>query len=122
LIQFPKRVSKVLGRTISFTEKVMSDILLAYKEGYLAKEGILPSLLRFAYGHEFERHGSPGVSKEEFDAELARSIKELKGMKIRHGDKTSEIMMGLIMSRVRGRMDGKLVSEKISGIRQEDLR
>lgn len=122
LIQFPKRVSKVLGRQISFSEKVMNDIILAYKEGSLAKEGILPALLRVAYGHEFAAHGSPGFSKEEFDSDLARSIKELKGMKIRRIDKTPKIMMGLIMNRVRGKIDGKLVSEKIAGMRPEDLR
>ncbi|TSA18276.1 Glu-tRNA(Gln) amidotransferase GatDE subunit E [bacterium] len=116
LIQLPKRVAKTLARRVNFSVETMREILLACKEGTLTKEGILPTLMQVAVGREFSRHPLSARSTEgEFTTALVRSTQELSGIRLRHAGKKHDVLMGLVMNKVRGRIDGRIVSERLGG-------
>ena len=120
LIQFPKRVAKTLARRATFSIETMREILLAYKEGTLTKEGILPTLMQVSAGREFSRHALSARSTEgEFTTALERSTQELSGIRLRHVERKHDVLMGLVMNKVRGRIDGRIVSERLGGSQTE---
>jgi Glu-tRNA(Gln) amidotransferase subunit E-like FAD-binding protein len=120
LIQLPKRVAKTLAHRVHFSIETMREILLAFKEGTLAKEGILPTLMQVATGREFSRHALSARSTEgEFTTALARSTQELAGIRLRHVERKHDVLMGLVMNKVRGRVDGRIVSERLGGSQTE---
>jgi glutamyl-tRNA(Gln) amidotransferase subunit E len=122
LIQFPKRVAKTLGRRVSFTIDTMREILSAYREGTLAKEGFLPVLMQVVGGREFSRTDLFHYSDDELAHAIGRSQQELSGITIRRPEQSHDILMGLLMTRVRGKIDGKTLSTRIDSIRTEEMR
>jgi glutamyl-tRNA(Gln) amidotransferase subunit E len=116
LIQFPKRVAKKLGRSVDFSVEMMREILLAYRDRALAKEGILPALMQVAAGQGFSRHSLPGLcSDRELSEAIERSESELSAMELHNPEKESDVLMGLVMNKVRGRIDGKVVAANFAG-------
>ena len=114
LIQFPKRVFKRLGKHANFPVSSLREVLLAYRDKALAKEGILPALVDIASGREFSAAKlPPPCSEDELDEILRRCEGRIAALKIRHADKRQEIEMGVVMSEVRGRIDGEIVSQKL---------
>jgi len=91
----------------------MREILTACKEGALAKEGVLPSLIQVADGHEFSRTSLSPCSGVELAAEIRRAQQELSGIKVRRPEQVHNILMGILMKRVRGKVDGKTLSNMI---------
>jgi glutamyl-tRNA(Gln) amidotransferase subunit E len=122
LIQLPKRVSKILGRRVSFTIETMREILSACSEGTLAKEGFLPVLMQVAGGREFSRATLSHYSEDELAHAIGRSRQELTEIKVRRPERIHDILMGFLMNRVRGKIDGSILSNRISSIGTEELR
>ena len=115
LIQLPKRVSRSLGRPGLFSTETMREILFAVKEGNLAKEGIFPALLRAATGTPFDRQKLPAALTEpELNLLIEESRRELDGLKLHNPAMTPNVLMGRVMARARGRIDGTYVSGRIT--------
>jgi glutamyl-tRNA(Gln) amidotransferase subunit E len=120
LIQFPKRVSKRLGRPVSFPPEIMEKILAAFSEGTLLREGILPTLTRIAEGAEFSRADlPPRCSDQELSEVVKASEDDMKSITLHNHEKYTEVLLGLVMTKVRGRIDGAVVWEKLKGMRPE---
>ncbi len=122
LIQFPKRVAKTIGRRVTFSIEMMREILLAHKEGLLAREGFLPILIQLARGREFPRTSLYTTSDEELTALIDRTCQEISEVQLRHADNKHDVLMGMVMNHIRGKVNGKHLSEKIRGIIEEELR
>jgi glutamyl-tRNA(Gln) amidotransferase subunit E len=123
LIQFPKRISKRLDKRVEFSPTSMREVLIAHRDGDLAKEGILPALASIASGHEFSHESLPlPCSEEDFIQTLRRAKKQIDAVKIRHAEQLQEIMMGLVMGDLRGRIDGTKVSQRIADATGRDDR
>jgi glutamyl-tRNA(Gln) amidotransferase subunit E len=107
LVQYPKRISRKLGQPVEFSAQTLKEILLAYRENALAKEGILPVLFQVAAGSAFTRHALPASITE---TELLSLIADAKGkvstMKLHHPETHTAVEMGLVMEKARGRVDG----------------
>jgi glutamyl-tRNA(Gln) amidotransferase subunit E len=120
LIQLPKRVARHFGQQVSFSSHSMKELLLALKDHVLAREGILPALREMASGREFTRESlPPRCSDAELEETVNKSLNVLSRTKVRHPEKKSEILMGLIMNDLRGRIDGHVVATRIAGMSAE---
>ena len=120
LIQFPKRIARALGRCVTFPAHSMKELLLALKDHTLTREGILPALREIASGREFTRDSLPPLcSEEEFVEALNKSLSVISRTKIRRPEKKSEVLMGLIMNDLRGRIEGHVVATRIASISAE---
>ena len=114
LVQYPKRLRREGYAVECLTETVMREVLQAYKSGGLAKEGILGVLRAVVRSNGF----SPAViPKPCSEAELGKAVKgarnEGEKITIRKPEHKHEILMGMIMKTVRGRVDGAHVAEKL---------
>lgn len=120
LVQFPKRIRKKLGRTVDFSEETMREVLLAVRERFLAREGILPALLDVAQGNPFV-HTSlpPRCTDGELRMIVGTCSAELATAFVHSRDKAQHLLMGLVMNRVRGRIPGHAVAQHIGLIGTE---
>ena len=120
LIQLPKRVARDLGHHVSFSSHSMKELLLALKDHELTREGILPVLREIASGREFTRESLPlRCTDAEFEDTVKRSLNVLSKTKVRHPEKKAELLMGLVMNDLRGRIEGRVASEKTARILAE---
>ncbi len=118
LVQYPKRIAR--KRPAHFSETTMREILLACRDGSLAREGILPNLLRVAEGSDFSRATlPPPCSEAELQALLAQATEELKTVKLHHPEKRPAILLGLLMEKARGRVNGRELARRLAHTQQE---
>ena len=111
LVQFPKRIKRNLKRPVAIDAEQIRGIFQAYKEKKLAKDGILPSMRDVAaYGKWLV---PLPCSESELDGVIAESRRELASLELFKPEKKSEILMGIVMQKVRGRIDGAIVAKKI---------
>ncbi|MCX6135276.1 MAG: Glu-tRNA(Gln) amidotransferase subunit GatE [Ignavibacteriales bacterium] len=122
LIQLPKRVAKAIGRRVTFSIDTMRELLLAHKDGLLAREGFLGVLMHAARGHEFARTSLYRISDEELTALIDRTRHELSEVTLRHPENEHNVLMGMVMNRIRGKVNGRSLSENILGNGAEERR
>jgi Glu-tRNA(Gln) amidotransferase subunit E-like FAD-binding protein len=79
-------------------------------------------LMQVAGGGTFSRTDLSHYSNDELAHAIGRSQQELSEIKVRRPERIHDILMGLLMNRVRGKIDGKALSTRINSIRTEELR
>ncbi|MGE5402167.1 MAG: Glu-tRNA(Gln) amidotransferase subunit GatE [Ignavibacteriales bacterium] len=120
LIQLPKRLK---GKGINagvLTEETFESLFRLLKEGIIAREAMLPLLKDIALNGGFE----PGLvrpicTEEELVKAIDEAGTELAKMKLYHPEKDKKILMGLVMNKLRGRIDGSDVAKRIYTVFQE---
>src|SRR5512143_1809707 len=101
LIQYPRRIARSQRRPVDLSEETLREVLLAYRDGDLAREGILPQLLRVAAGSKFSRGAlQRPFTDVELESFLAQAAEEMTTMKVHHPDKRPAVLLGLVMERV----------------------
>jgi Glu-tRNA(Gln) amidotransferase subunit E-like FAD-binding protein len=109
-----------MGRAVDFPTAVMHELLLALRDRALAKEGLLPAMLEVARGNGFSRDALPPPCLEE---ELARTVSrcsaDLTSPAVHNPGRKQEVLMGLVMEEVRGRIDGATVAQRIKEVYRE---
>ncbi|MHC1570549.1 MAG: Glu-tRNA(Gln) amidotransferase subunit GatE [Methermicoccaceae archaeon] len=134
----PSNVARTLTSTLAelksegvaterLTEQKLSEALLLYAKGTLAKEGI-PDVLRCMAEDEHlsaeeavERAGLTGMGKEEVRALIEQVVSERQQLVHEKGMGAVGPLMGVVMGQLRGKMDGRLVSSILSQTIQELL-
>jgi glutamyl-tRNA(Gln) amidotransferase subunit E len=120
LIQYPKRIARKRREPVEFSEDILKEILLACRDGVLAKEGILPVLFRVAAGSAFSRSALPGpCTNAELLALIAKAKAEMSAMKLHTAAKHTAVLLGLVMEKVRGRVDGGEVARRLTQAQEE---
>lgn len=95
-------------------EKI-AEVLSLVKEGKIAKEGI-PDVLReissgISVKEAIDRLGLWSVGEENLREIVREIIKERKSLVLERGEAAVQPLMGIVMQRLRGRVDGKTVHE-----------
>jgi glutamyl-tRNA(Gln) amidotransferase subunit E len=113
LIQLPKRVARHTGTVYAFTRDHMSEVLRAFRDGTLAREGVVSTLVAIAGGIPFTHDTAPPpCTQKELEAVIHESSVSLQ-QNLRKPDRRKEALMGMIMSRIRGRVPGRTVAELV---------
>ncbi len=121
LIQLPKRVTRSLGRPQTFTREQMQELLCALRDGVLTREGVLPALRGIAEGRAFSREQLPGrCTGDELDSVITSCKEHITGIHIRHPEHTATVLMGCVMQKLRGRVEGAQVAELIVALLMEN--
>lgn len=109
LVQLFKRAARKTGRQVSGA--AMRDVLLAVRDGVLAREGIQSVLERCAEEGGFSREMLPApCSEQELSAVIGECAGTLSGVTLRYPEKVHQVLMGMVMNRVRGRCEGRIVA------------
>lgn len=115
LIQFPKRLKREKLNIKLLTPDLMKDILSAYKKGKITKDAIYQTMREALKRGGFSEEQLPDAcSKEEFAAIVHASVVLLSGVKVNHPEKKGEIIMGIVMEKLRGRIGATDVIERIA--------
>jgi glutamyl-tRNA(Gln) amidotransferase subunit E len=115
LIQFPKRVAKKLHHQVEFPVETMREILLAHRDAALVKGGIFPAMMMVAAGGSFSRQSLPPICTDgELSAVIDQSGAQLGTIDLFNPEKESEVLIGLVMDKLRGRIDGDVVAAKLT--------
>jgi glutamyl-tRNA(Gln) amidotransferase subunit E len=114
LVQWTKRLKRKRHNVASLTIQTMRDILLAYKNGVIPREGVFVAMQRVTDLRETSSDALPPLCSEtEFADVVKESEAEIKALKLRHSGKREKVLMGIVMGKLRGRIDGKVVAVKI---------
>jgi glutamyl-tRNA(Gln) amidotransferase subunit E len=119
LIQYPKRLKKngcMIECLSAFggDENIFYNILKAFSEGKIPQDALLKDLKTVAeLGVFTEEVIQSQISEQELEKEIARVKDEMSTLKIKRKENYPEILMGMLMKKVRGRIDAKIVAKKV---------
>ena len=120
LIQYPKRLKKMGLKFNSLNSNILKDILKAYKDGLIAKEGILNVMYDSVKLGYFEIMNLPSKIIAKDVTTIIKSCEtELNRKKLYNIDKRDFVLKGLVMGKVRGRIDGKEATDLVSKFMKE---
>ncbi len=114
LIQYPKRLKKMSLKFEYVDANLINDILKAYKDGLLAKEGILPAMYESVKSGIFDDKNLPSQLKpKELKEVIANCVIDMNRKKIHNNDKRGFVLKGIVMDYVRGKIDGKKATDSV---------
>jgi glutamyl-tRNA(Gln) amidotransferase subunit E len=115
LIQFPKRLQKEKLDTSALTATVMKEIFESYKKGKFTKDALYKTMKdAIRRGGFSEKELPEQCPKEELAAVVHGAVVLLSGVKVNHTEKKHEILMGLALEKLRGRIGIPIVAERIA--------
>lgn len=114
LIQYPKRLKKMGLKFENADANLINDILKAYKDGLIAKEGLLPVMYESVKSGIFDAKNLPSqIKAKEMKEVIANCVIEMNRKKIHNNDKRVFVLKGIVMDNVRGRIDGKKATDSV---------
>ena len=119
LIQFPKRLKK-LGYSIKTseafgkTEQIFEEILKAYSQNKIPKDALFSTLKSAIDAGSFsdELLQTP-IGVDNLEREIILAENELKKISIRRKENYPKILMGILMKKLRGKIEAKIVAQKV---------
>jgi len=114
LIQYPKRLKKRGVTTEWLNESMFEEILKSYADKKIPQDALLTTLQTVAeLGIYTDEVILNPASKKTVDDVITLATNDYDKMKIYNPEKRTEILMGTIMKKLRGRVSAKVVAEKI---------
>jgi glutamyl-tRNA(Gln) amidotransferase subunit E len=114
LIQFPKRLKKKGLDPGALTEEAFRRIFALYRDRKISRDGVFALMERAARGEPLPGIGEiRPATEEELYAQVAASNGTLRGMKIHNAGKRAHVLMGLVMTALRGRVEGAALLERV---------
>ena len=119
LIQLPKRVGKRLGHGIEVPTDAMHEILRAWHDGLLSREGIPDVLIRAHAMQFFDRQALPPPCTPEELQQALTSIEPRIAVTVRRPENLPTLLLGAAMRELCGRISGRLVAARSPGLPKE---
>ncbi|NTU52047.1 MAG: hypothetical protein HGA94_06395, partial [Candidatus Aminicenantes bacterium] len=114
LVQFPKRIKKNGMDPSLITDEARRRIFALYRDRKISRDGVFAFMASAARGEPL-----PGIAEvrpateEEAYAQVVASKAELDAMRIHNPEKKAHVLMGLVMTALRGRVEGAAVLERV---------
>ncbi|GIK59546.1 MAG: Glu-tRNA(Gln) amidotransferase subunit GatE [Ignavibacteriota bacterium] len=119
LIQYPKRLSRSSYVIDSIDEKMMSSILKAYADKRLTYDFILRAMkISSELGMFVDEIIPQPMSDDELEKEIVLAEQKMQGMEFVKEKNANSILMGILMSKLRGRISAKKVSQKVGSLQR----
>jgi glutamyl-tRNA(Gln) amidotransferase subunit E len=114
LIQYPKRLKKNGLAVQALDENTFKAIFSAYRQGMIPQDALFFVCRRAAEHGSFSEEQLPqSCAREEVQDVIKEAKVTLAGIRVRHEEKKSEILMGIVMKKLRGRVGSAVVLEQI---------
>ncbi len=115
LVQFVKKMKREGMGVANLDPDAVKGIFGAYKDGKLSKDAIYLTMKEAARRGGFtEELLKEPCSREELAAVVRSCVTRLSDVKVRHPEKRNEILTGMAMERLRGRIGAAAVAEYIA--------
>jgi glutamyl-tRNA(Gln) amidotransferase subunit E len=114
LVQFRKRLKKEGWDGGAIGEEDLRRIFALYRDRRISRDGVLALMEKAARGEPLPGPGEIRPATEvEIYAQVQASEAALREMKIQNPDKRAHILMGLVMTALRGRVEGAAVLDRV---------
>jgi len=114
LIQFPKRLKKKGLDPGALTEEALRRIFALYRDRKISRDGVYALMELTARGEPFPGTGEiRPATEEELYAQVEASNGALREMKVHNAGKRAHVLMGLVMTALRGRVEGAALLERV---------
>jgi glutamyl-tRNA(Gln) amidotransferase subunit E len=117
LIQFPKRLRRKGLNPTSLSEDRLKRIFELYRGGKISRDGIFMAM----DGGISLESPPPMPSAAEVTAIVRRAAARLAALKIYNPGKKEHVLMGLVMTELRGWVEGAAVSAEVRTVLEENL-
>jgi len=115
LIDFPRTMKRKNLNFSILTEDQIYYIFKLYKDGKIIREGIFEILKSSIANGQFVEELIPDFcSESELKIRIKEAIKQYEKMKIYNPDQKIQIIMGILMNNLRGRIEGRIVYESLT--------
>ena len=114
LLSTLRELSRDGADVAAVSDEALLDLLVRVETGTVAKEAILPIIRALSEGADIEATidaMAPAVSREEVRAVICQTIIERDAFVREQGMRAVGPLMGVVMKELRGRADGKIISE-----------
>ena len=119
LIQYPKRLSRSSYVIDSINEEMMSSILKAYADGKLTYDFILHAMkISTELGMFVDEIIPEPISDKELEKEIDIAEQKMQEMEFIKEENFESIMIGILMSKLRGRISAKKVAQKVGSLQR----
>ncbi len=120
LVQFRKRLKKIGLDPRAIDEEAFRKIFALLRDRKISREGVFALMERAARGESLPGPGEVRpATEEEVYAQVVASNAALDGMEIHNPNKKAHILMGLVMTVLRGRVEGASVIERVRAAAEE---
>ncbi len=114
LVQFPKRIKRRGLDPSALARDTLERIFKLHRSGTISKDGVLMAMAGAAGGcWPGEDSFPPAPSAAEVEAVLLEEFERMKTLKISNPDKKEHVLTGMVMERLRGRVEGASVVPKV---------
>jgi glutamyl-tRNA(Gln) amidotransferase subunit E len=115
LVQFPKRLKRKGLDADRLTDETLRRIFALFRDRRISREGVLALMERAVRGDPLPEIGEiRPATDEEIYAQVVASNAALGDMTVHNPDKKAHILMGLVMSALRGRVEGAAVVARVT--------
>ncbi len=117
LIHYPKRLKKSGIKTDELSPNILQRIFEAYKDKKIVKDGIFTAIKYMLMKGSYSEDLLPmPCSETEFKDVVLQLKLQLNKIKLYNPEKSTEVLTGMVMNKLRGRIDGETVSSYIKEI------
>jgi glutamyl-tRNA(Gln) amidotransferase subunit E len=114
LIQFPKRLKKKGLDPAHLTEEVLRPVFAYYRDRRISRDGVWALIEKAARGEALPEIGEVhAATEEQVYAQVVASQEALRGMKLHNSGRKAHVLMGLVMTALRGRVEGAAIAERV---------
>ena len=115
IVRMVKELRRAGHATGALTTDVFRSVLIAHASGRLAKEGVVHVLKEVCRAGRFDEQFMPAPCTEaESRAAVTSALAQLVGVTIRQPDRRRDLVMGMVMPELRGRVDGTRVARFVA--------
>ena len=115
LVQFPKRLRRKGLDATALTEETLRRVFALFRDRRISRDGVFALMAQAA-----RREPLPGIgeihpaTEEEIYAQVAESNAVLRRTKLHDPAKKAHVLMGLVMTALRGRVEGAAIRERVA--------
>ncbi len=115
LVQFPKRLRTGGLDPSRLTEEALRRVFALYRDRRISRDGVFALMERLARGEALPEPGEVRpATEEEIYARVVEANAALRALKVHNPDKRAHVLMGLVMTALRGRVEGAAVLERVT--------
>jgi len=119
LIHYPKRLKKEGVDISKINDDTFKQLFNFLAEEKIIKEAVYPLLIISSSRQLTEKELPQICTSEEIKRTISESISKFNSLNISVTEKKKNVLMGIVMKRLRGRVEGKIVAANINHILEE---
>ncbi len=115
IINYPKRLKKFDYELDFLSEELFFALFDYYSSGLLPKDGIYHALEKALETYKFDKSILLDVCTEaELNCEVRQAASKVEHIKLRNSQNMQKLVVGQVMNKLRGRVDGRVASKAVS--------